>query len=359
METKPTELMLDVHKLRIGMFVYLDLGWMDHPFPLNRFKISTNAQIEQIKGLRLKQVKVMTALSDPASLLDEDSSLGDQPAAPAVLSTEELAAKQAAEAIQARRRSLAQQNADLARCEREFSTASGAWKQVAALAQQDAAKAREQSEALVKGLLDQITATRESNIRLLSETAGDGVADIGALAGGGAARGDLAAAVAERLEDDALADEDAEGVAALALVETAAAALVERIEVGLGVVVEQAGVGGRAVGVVDEPGEELAAEKAPVGQLLVEREAGRALLGLSGLGDLIAQRGLAAAALSLFGHVIFFLSAKAERLRSGRGGRQAAAEQLDLVEDARAGAQADEALEQLGRRSRALEGGPD
>ena len=174
METKPTELMLDVHKLRIGMFVYLDLGWMDHPFPLNRFKISTNAQIEQIKGLRLKQVKVMTALSDPASLLDEDSSLGDQPAAPAVLSTEELAAKQAAEAIQARRRSLAQQNADLARCEREFSTASGAWKQVAALAQQDAAKAREQSEALVKGLLDQITATRESNIRLLSETAGDG-----------------------------------------------------------------------------------------------------------------------------------------------------------------------------------------
>lgn len=171
METKPTELMLEVHKLRIGMFVHLDLGWMDHPFPLNRFKISTNSQIEQIKGLRLKQVKVMTALSDPTALSDEDAVV---PVQEAPLSAEALAQQQAAEAVAARRQLLAQQNADLTRCEREFSSATGAWKQVATLVQRDVKQALQESETLVKGLIDQLTSTRESNIRLLSETAGDG-----------------------------------------------------------------------------------------------------------------------------------------------------------------------------------------
>ena len=174
METRPTELMLEVHKLRIGMFVHLDLGWMDHPFPLNRFKISTNAQIEQIKGLRLKQVKVMTALSDPAALEDDVASAADRPTEPAPLSPQEQAKQQATVAALARRQSLAQQNADLARCEREFSSASGAWKQVATLAQRDAMQAKQESEALVKGLIGQLSSARESSIRLLSETAGDG-----------------------------------------------------------------------------------------------------------------------------------------------------------------------------------------
>ncbi len=29
---------IDVHAVRIGMFVHLDLGWMSHPFPLSSFK---------------------------------------------------------------------------------------------------------------------------------------------------------------------------------------------------------------------------------------------------------------------------------------------------------------------------------
>lgn len=173
MENGPTELLLDVLELRVGMFVHLDLGWMDHPFPLNRFKIGTESQIEQIRGLRLKQVKVLTPLSDPEVVAAHLSPEPSTPTASATVSPQALAKQQAAEALHARRQSLAQQNAALARCEREFSNASGVWKQVATLAQRDAAKAREESELLVRGLIDQLSSARESNIRLLSETAGD------------------------------------------------------------------------------------------------------------------------------------------------------------------------------------------
>ena len=32
---------IDVHDLRVGMFVHLDIGWMSHPFPLSSFRITT------------------------------------------------------------------------------------------------------------------------------------------------------------------------------------------------------------------------------------------------------------------------------------------------------------------------------
>ena len=173
MENGPTEMMIEVHKLRIGMFVHLDLGWMDHPFPLNRFKISSDSQIEQIKGLRLRQVKVLAALSDPGAFADEVLPVTAETGTAEAPPLQTTARQQAAEAIRMRRQSLARQNADLARCEREFSNASGAWKQVATLAQRDGEQARQESEILVKGLIDQLSSARESNIRLLSETAGD------------------------------------------------------------------------------------------------------------------------------------------------------------------------------------------
>src|SRR5689334_21011411 len=60
----PTSL-IEVQKLRVGMFVHLDVGWMAHPFPLSSFKISSADQIATIRGLGKARVRWSPDKSDP------------------------------------------------------------------------------------------------------------------------------------------------------------------------------------------------------------------------------------------------------------------------------------------------------
>ncbi|MBL8398514.1 MAG: DUF3391 domain-containing protein [Candidatus Accumulibacter sp.] len=49
---------LPADDLVVGHFVHLDLGWLEHPFPFNTFKILSQDQLEIIRGLRLDKVRV-------------------------------------------------------------------------------------------------------------------------------------------------------------------------------------------------------------------------------------------------------------------------------------------------------------
>lgn len=44
-------------QLKVGLYIHLDLGWMDHPFTFSNFKIRNEGQIAQIKALGLKQIR--------------------------------------------------------------------------------------------------------------------------------------------------------------------------------------------------------------------------------------------------------------------------------------------------------------
>ena len=48
---------IDVDELRVGMFIHLDLSWMQHPFPVGSFRISHAQQIDKIRSLGLKQLR--------------------------------------------------------------------------------------------------------------------------------------------------------------------------------------------------------------------------------------------------------------------------------------------------------------
>lgn len=48
---------IEIDQLQVGLYVHLDLGWMDHPFSVSNFKITDDAQIETIKTLGLKQIR--------------------------------------------------------------------------------------------------------------------------------------------------------------------------------------------------------------------------------------------------------------------------------------------------------------
>lgn len=54
---------ISVNQLRVGLYISLNLGWMDHPFLSNSFKISDEEQIKTIRRLGLKQVRYFPAKS--------------------------------------------------------------------------------------------------------------------------------------------------------------------------------------------------------------------------------------------------------------------------------------------------------
>jgi len=178
MSPLPAELMIETNKLLPGMFVFLDLGWMDHPFPLNRFLITSADQIAQIQSLGLTHVKVMTARSQPG-VFDAPAPALVTPSATAVpppvadrVSSSERSTRAGASAE--RRHALERQAQSLARCERLFSEASATWRQISGNALRDPAQAMSRSVQMIDGFLNELSSSQETSIRLLSEISGDG-----------------------------------------------------------------------------------------------------------------------------------------------------------------------------------------
>ena len=53
----PDTYYIQVSQLKVGLYIHLDLGWMDHPFSVSNFKISDETQIEAIKALGLQKLR--------------------------------------------------------------------------------------------------------------------------------------------------------------------------------------------------------------------------------------------------------------------------------------------------------------
>jgi putative nucleotidyltransferase with HDIG domain len=63
---KPVDaLTVSINELRVGQYIHLDLKWFEHPFSFNHFKIRSESQIEEIKALGLKSIRITPELSDP------------------------------------------------------------------------------------------------------------------------------------------------------------------------------------------------------------------------------------------------------------------------------------------------------
>jgi len=48
--TDTTHQFISPAELRIGLYIYLDIGWMDHPFPVSSFEIRTQEQIQKLQA---------------------------------------------------------------------------------------------------------------------------------------------------------------------------------------------------------------------------------------------------------------------------------------------------------------------
>lgn len=92
-------------QLRVGLYVYLDLKWFDHPFAFSQFKISSADEIRVIRSLGLKAVRYSPELSDPATPMTGSA---QQPvpvgiAAPVSVPAAAMATEEPAEVMQAKR----------------------------------------------------------------------------------------------------------------------------------------------------------------------------------------------------------------------------------------------------------------
>lgn len=156
-----------VQDLRVGMFVHLDLGWMQHPFPLSSFRIASPDQIATIRGLGVSELR----------WVPEKSQLDDPDAGPAapVEASAPVAVAESPEATAARQRlaALAAQRDAQRLLERQYQEAGQALRATFRSAREQPQQARQDAEALSRALLDKLLVDGEMCIRLLSSSAGD------------------------------------------------------------------------------------------------------------------------------------------------------------------------------------------
>ena len=137
MQEEQSEL-IDVGKLRTGLFVVLDIDWMQHPFLRGSFKIASDKQIEAIRDLGLQQVSYVPARSDPAAVAALEVTPSKYPA----MSEAELLEMEQQRTEELRRRhgradQLAAQRLSMQSCERRYREAVNQYRDMAshALAQ--------------------------------------------------------------------------------------------------------------------------------------------------------------------------------------------------------------------------------
>ncbi|MDP1534488.1 MAG: DUF3391 domain-containing protein [Rubrivivax sp.] len=165
-----------VHDLKVGMVVHLALGWLSHPFPLSSFRIATDAQIETIRGLGLRELRWVPEKSELTAVA---AAAGAGAATGATTEPEATAAaEESAEQSASRQRAelLAVQHAALRLCEAQFAEATRAWVDTHAKVAARPVEARADTEAMTGALLDKLMLDGEVCVRLLAGAAGNGAA---------------------------------------------------------------------------------------------------------------------------------------------------------------------------------------
>jgi putative nucleotidyltransferase with HDIG domain len=92
-------------QLKVGLYIYLDLKWMEHPFAFSHFKIKSEDQVKVIRALGLKTLRFNPALSD-CSPDEPGDDVPEEPSGPVVVpepSAEVLAKRAMMEQMQQRR----------------------------------------------------------------------------------------------------------------------------------------------------------------------------------------------------------------------------------------------------------------
>lgn len=158
---------INVAELRIGHYVEVDTDWLSHPFPAGGFRITSQQQIELLRGMGLKKVRYIPTKSE----------LPPSPAS-GVISARKTTGVPTEADIERRLRAeqLERQQQSLKRCEQKFEAAQQSYLRVQDRVQDDPKLVYTECLALVRKTVDDMTCEGECVIRLLSEGMGERLA---------------------------------------------------------------------------------------------------------------------------------------------------------------------------------------
>ena len=161
---------IEIEQLCIGVYVYLDLGWMEHSFPRNSFIVKTSSQIAAIKKLGINRIRIDATLSErsPLPLKPVEQAPVVKPEQPRA-SPEEL---QMLNAKKARVERLQHQRAAMAECKKQFLKASGTLKNISLNIFSRPKEASADANALVQQMMDSLLSDKNVAIHLISDQPG-------------------------------------------------------------------------------------------------------------------------------------------------------------------------------------------
>ena len=166
MATKAYYISLD--KLRIGMFVILEISWFAHNFTRNRFKIKSSRQIDAIKHLGLEKIRIDPSKCDVTSLQD------DPPPQPETLSTaspNDVEQQNAVQKIQ-HIEDINRHRAHVVDCEKNFVRASSVIKNINTKIFAQPEQAYSEASDLIDQMIASMVTERDVTVNLMSDKAG-------------------------------------------------------------------------------------------------------------------------------------------------------------------------------------------
>jgi len=160
---------VSVDELKVGMYVHLDVGWMDHPFPRSSFRVGNIEQIRQIRQLGLQRLRWDPALSTIGSTSPAPAATDEANPDP----SDDGAAPDGPDPQAAQREALRRQREADQLCHAQYEDAGRALDQAFSRVLAQPRAARGDIESLSRALRDKMLVDGELCIRMLNVAAGD------------------------------------------------------------------------------------------------------------------------------------------------------------------------------------------
>lgn len=155
---------VDKNQLRIGLFIHLDLAWMNHPFLTSSFKIRTQKQLDALRQLGLERIRIDPDRSDPEAPTGSD-------AQPEGTTTGEVKDDLTA-ALWAEKReriqALKERRSRLNHCSKCYSQSVGMARKLMSHLRASPAQAAEEAQDLVVQMVDDLTQDQETTVQLVN-----------------------------------------------------------------------------------------------------------------------------------------------------------------------------------------------
>jgi putative nucleotidyltransferase with HDIG domain len=162
----PITVNVPIEQLCIGLYVHIDLPWLEHSFALNSFKIKTEAELQALRQLGLKTLRVNPARSDCRPLAPAAVVALEIPTAIAQPTPEE---QEKIREKKARIDRLIREREAIAACEKQLLKAAGTLKNITRNLFARPQESVRQADELVQQMLESLLVDKDIAIHLMND----------------------------------------------------------------------------------------------------------------------------------------------------------------------------------------------